>query len=136
MPTIYVAHEPRGAAIDLRPLEEFARANNSDIRFVFTKGFNISQHPQEAMAAAETFAAKFDFRNDKLVVAGGDPLAPMIITVALTHEAIATGAPSFGTLRYIRDRDDLGKRTIPMYIPIDVSTGIDQSPASNHRGAG
>jgi len=119
--TIWVAQEPRGTGIDLQVLYEYAK--KEPVRFVFTKAFNISQHPQESMATAENFAAQFDFKNDRIVLAGGDPLAGIFLAIALTQEAEAAGAHSFRSLRYVRARDEHGERTVPQYIPITIPIG-------------
>ncbi|SRR5580765_3900762 len=124
MPTIYVSHEPRSEGIDLKPLTDYADAHGMGIKYVYTKGFNVSMHPQEALATAETFAAGFDFDNDVWMVVGGDPLAGVICMVALVHEAIATKSPKVNSLRYIKAKDETGRRTLPMYIPLEISTGV------------
>jgi hypothetical protein len=124
MPTIYVSHEPRSEGIDLQPLYDFADERGMDIKYIYTKGFNVSMHPQEALATAEAFAAGFDFDKDVWMVAGGDPLAGVICMVALVHEAIETNSKAVKSLRYIKAKDETGKRTIPMYIPLEISTGI------------
>jgi hypothetical protein len=122
--TVYLAHEPRGPGIDLRPLYDFAKSEGHDVRFVFSKAYNVGQHAPESLAVAETFAANFDFAKDFLVLAGGDPLASMFCSIALTHEAIAAGAKSFRSLRFIRDRDAAGNRTVAKYLPVTIPTGV------------
>ena len=124
MSTIYVSHEPRSEGIDLQPLHDFAAERSMDIKYIYTRGFNVSMHPQEAHATAETFAAGFDFDNDYWMVVGGDPLAGVICMVALVHEAIATKSTKINSLRYIKAKDASGRRTIPMYIPLEISTGV------------
>jgi hypothetical protein len=124
MPTIYVSHEPRSEGIDLQPLTDYAAEHGMDIRYIYTRGFNVSMHPQESLATAETFAAGFDFKRDMWMVVGGDPLAGVICMVALVHEAIATKSTKINSLRYIRAKDESGRRTIPMYIPLEISTGV------------
>ena len=120
----YVSHEPRGANINLSVLTEYAKAKGHDIRWVFTKSFNVGQHPREALAVAETFAADFDFEKDVFGVVGGDPIAGVICAMALTHEAAAVGAKSINSFRFVRDRDEEGNRTKDNYVEITIPTGV------------
>jgi hypothetical protein len=120
--TIFIAHEPRGENIDLQPLYDYA--NGQPVQFVYGKTFNISQHSQEAYAVAENFAATFDFANDQWGVVGGDPLAGVVCSIALTHAALDVGVTSIRSFRYIREKDPTGARTIPRYLPIFLPTGV------------
>lgn len=121
---IYIAHEPRGAGIDLTPLYDYAKAEGHEVSFVFSANYNVGQHPQELMAVAETFAAGFDFGRDLFAIVGGDPLAGVFCALALAHEARPISATEFQSLRYVRERDGTGRRTIPRYIPITIPTGV------------
>jgi hypothetical protein len=122
--TIWIAHEPRGRGINLDPLREYASFEGDDIRFVFPKDFNVSEHSVRAMDMADIFASEFDFENDVFTVVGGDPLAGLYCMVALMHEAIEDKATEINSLRYIREKDATGLRTIPKYIDIQIPTGV------------
>lgn len=123
--TLFIAHEPRGENIDRRPLETFAHEIGTNIQAVFSREFNISQHPKEAMATAENFAARFDFAKDLVGPVGGDPIAGMILMAALVHEAIEVGASTVRSFRFIRERDPrTGERNRPKYIEIAIPTGV------------
>jgi hypothetical protein len=127
MATIWVAHEPRGRGAkqtDLQPLYDYAEANGFEaVKFIFSKHFAVSLNPLEALAVAENFAAGFDFGDadgeggDIWCLAGGDPLAGVICSIALCHEAIEAHAPVFKSLRYLREG---------AYVPIKVPTGVQQ----------
>jgi len=112
--TVYIAHESRNS-LDLSPAAEFG-----DIVFVFTKDFSPGFNPKEATLIADKILEDFDFNNDYFVIAGGDPIAGMIASMALTEYANEDGDQTLKTLRYTKDFDAEGNRTIPRYVEIEV----------------
>ena len=112
--TVYIAHESRNA-LDLTPAEEFG-----DIVFVFNRDFSPGFNPAEASIIAEKVLEDFDFDNDYFLIAGGDPIAGMIASMVLNDLADPENDQVLNTLRYTRDFDAEGNRTIPRYIPIEV----------------
>ena len=113
--TVFIAHESRNA-LDLTPAEEFG-----DIQFVFTREFSPGFNPKEAAIIAESVLEGFDFDNDYFLIAGGDPIAGMIASMVLADFADPENDQVLKTLRYTKDFDAEGVRSIPRYIPIEVS---------------
>ena len=113
--TVYIAHESRNQ-LDLTPAQEFG-----DIKFVFTREFSPGFNPKEATVIAEKVLEEFDFNNDFFLIAGGDPIAGMISSMVLADYADPEREQRIQTLRYTKDFDAEGNRTIPRYIPIEVS---------------
>ena len=113
--TVYIAHESRNN-LDLTPATEFG-----DIKFVFNRDFSPGFNPKEASIIAETVLEDFDFDNDYFLIAGGDPIAGMVASMVLSDYADPDNDQVLKTLRYTKDFDAEGMRTIPRYIPIEVS---------------
>jgi hypothetical protein len=63
----------------------------------------------------------FDFDNDYFLIAGGDPIAGMIASMVLNDFANPDDDQTLNTLRYTKDFDAEGIRSIPRYIPIEIS---------------
>ena len=113
--TVYIAHESRNS-LDLSPAAEFG-----DIVFVFTKDFSAGFNPKEATLIAEKMLEDFDFSKDYFLIAGGDPIAGMIASMALTLYAEDDKDQPLKTLRYTKDFDAEGNRTIPRYVAVEVA---------------
>ena len=113
--TVYIAHESRND-LDLTPAQEFG-----DIVFVFNRDFSPGFNPKEAAIIAENVLENFDFDNDYFLIAGGDPIAGMIASMVLSDFANPDDDQTLKTLRYTKDFDASGVRSIPRYIPIEIS---------------
>ena len=113
--TVYIAHESRNS-LDLTPAEDFG-----DIKFVFNRDFSPGFNPKEAAVIAESVLQDFDFENDYFLIAGGDPIAGMIASMVLVDYADPDNDQILKTLRYTKDFDAEGNRTIPRYVEIEVA---------------
>ena len=113
--TVFIAHESRNC-LDLTPAQECG-----DIEFVFTRDFSAGFNPKEATLIASKMLENFDFEKDYFLIAGGDPIAGMIASMALTEYADPERDQTLKTLRYTKDFDVEGNRTIPRYVEIHVT---------------
>ena len=115
--TVYIAHESKND-LNLAPAEEFG-----EIRFVFSKEFSPGFSPKEAKLLAEAALADFDFQDDYFLIAGGDPIAGMVASMALADLSVKRDLDetTIKTLRYTRDFDEYGNRSISRYVPIEVN---------------
>ena len=113
--TVYIAHESRNS-LDLTPATEFG-----EIKFVFTRDFSPGFNPREAAVIAESVLQDFDFDNDYFLIAGGDPIAGMISSMVLADFADPEADQKLKTLRYTKDFDAEGIRSIPRYVEIEIT---------------
>ena len=110
MTRVWIPHEPRrskAGMIDLTPALKFGRPI-----FVLPASFAPAVNPGEAREICEAAAKDFDFANDFMACAGGDPLATMLFSTALSVEAAERDlVPVINYLQYSKKLSYDGQRT-------------------------
>jgi len=119
MPTVYLVQEPRqknrASPINLDPARKFGT-----IKSLLHEDVKASQNPLLVLGEIEKGLKNFDHWNDYILWAIGDPLAPLMVGIALAKLSI----PHFMWLRFSKHIDrSKGQPTgeftyIPEKIPV------------------